>query len=769
MPRAQQNKLYRTFVRGLITEAGFLTYPEDASYDELNTVLFRKGNRARRLGQSYGANTFVPELEKEIVTDACNEFVWKAVNNEPDTNFLVTQTGNIISFFDLADSDIAAAKKSYSLNLTDHLAPSFNSTASRQELSYFSSGKGLLFIVNKTCEPLVLEYNPDTDTFSVTEIKILIRDFDGLDDGLKNDEEPPVLTAQHHYNLQNQGWVLGSRSSSTFSPVTLNGYLYEPEIFYYNRFNYSPGVAYQASTASSPIFTFFNELGRYPGNNKQWWVARAEADDPDSNIEAGDFLPKVLNKLFSGNNRAPRGHYILDAFKKDRTLVSGISGLGIEEIDERPNATAFFSGRAWYGQGSTVYYSQILDATNASKAGLCYQEADPTAEDISELISTDGGVVPIPEIDRIVRLVPMANGVIVFALNGVWFISGGDAAFSATNISVSKISPIGTNSPLSIIETDGQIYWWSEIGINALSQESGQFGPIPGKFGNSNISEQTLQSFWDDIPNMAKAKVKACYDTRNNVINWLYQTEENSDTVGPYEYNASLQFDLTLQSFYPWKFGSIDNGPKITGLFLDTGFAQTLSDVQVTNNSVVVTDSAVPVTVGEFQTEIEPSNIYYTVSVPDQGFVLSQANDQNYSDWKEFDGTGVGYESFIETGFEIHNDAMRDKQITYLFAHFAKTETEEGLNPSSCYMTTKWDWSNRAASNKWSNTVQVYRPRIRPNPTTQELVNGFDVVTSKNKVRGNGKAIQFRFGTNEIGKTFDLLGWSVAYVGNTVP
>ena len=53
MPRAKATKLYRNFVKGLITEASELTYPENASIDELNTIIERKGNRVRRLGFEY--------------------------------------------------------------------------------------------------------------------------------------------------------------------------------------------------------------------------------------------------------------------------------------------------------------------------------------------------------------------------------------------------------------------------------------------------------------------------------------------------------------------------------------------------------------------------------------------------------------------------------------------------------------------------------------------------------------------------------------------
>src|SRR5687768_14459961 len=110
-----------------------------------------------------------------------------------------------------------------------------------------------------------------------------------------------------------------------------------------------------------PIAEFRTKIGRYPGNNKQWWVARAQADNPDATppYREGDFLPDVLDKMYSGNNKAPRGHYVLNAFKKDRSAASGVAGIPVEESGVRPNTVAFFSGRAWYAANSTVYYSQI--------------------------------------------------------------------------------------------------------------------------------------------------------------------------------------------------------------------------------------------------------------------------------------------------------------------------------------------------------------------------------------------------------------------------
>ena len=765
MPRAESNKLYRTFVKGLVTEASPLTYPEDTSYAELNTILSRRGSRTRRKGQTYNNVKKIPAAEITDFSFAQNEFVWKAVARQPNTNFLCVQKGRTLHFVDLGKGASENGTLPFTVDLSDYLRPGADIALSDTNLAQMAAGQGFLFVVTKDTEPLYISYDPSTNTIQVFKITILIRDFEGLKDGLANDEEPLTLTKEHHYNLMNQGWLYGTSSTSTFSTVSYTDYTFNPLSRQYALFAVENGEETtfssfnQASPTDGPIFRFKNVIGRYPGNNKQWWVARAEADDPDKNIKAGDFLPEVLDRLFSGNNRAPRGHYILNAFRKDRSLVSGVSDLGVDDSQGRPETVAFFSGRAWYGAGSTVYFSQILDNKDADKAGLCFQEADPTAEDISDLIQSDGGVVPIPEIDRITRLMPLANGVLVFALNGVWFISGGDSAFAATGIAVDKVSSIGTKSPLAATEVDGTLFWWSDTGIQAMQQATGQFGPIPGKFGNTNISEQTIQTLYNQIPELGKICAKVEFDPRNNRLLWLY----NDKYSGKYRYNKCLLFDLTLQAFFLWEFGDITDGPVVTGIYnnVNETFSESSETVLADGDTVEVDSGDEVIVEGDFIT-YAPSSIEYTVNVPAEGMVFSETEDASFADWASFDGIGIGYESFVETGYELNNDTMRDKQAVYVFVHFRQEDN------SSCKMTTKWDWCTSRTSNRWSTEVEAYRARIRPNPTTADL-EAFEVVTSKNKVRGNGKAVQFKFGTDEIGKNFQLLGWAVAFSGNTKP
>ena len=203
MAQAKSNKNYFTFVKGLITEASYLTYPEGSSLDELNTVPTRKGNRFRRLGMDYSVGNVT--FRKYNASHAKTEYVWRAVAAVPALTFLVVQNSNEITFYDRGKPEFAANKKTFSIDLNLYTRPGVNSITT--QLCRFASGKGYLFIVNPDIEPLVITYNKTDDTIGVTKIAILARDFEGLRDGLQNDEEPSTLSKEHFYNLLNQGWV----------------------------------------------------------------------------------------------------------------------------------------------------------------------------------------------------------------------------------------------------------------------------------------------------------------------------------------------------------------------------------------------------------------------------------------------------------------------------------------------------------------------------------------------------------------------------------
>jgi hypothetical protein len=339
---------------------------------------------------------------------------------------------------------------------------------------------------------------------------------------------------------------------------------------------------------------------------------------------------------------------------------------------------------------------------------------------------------------------------VVFGINGIWSVTGTSAGFSASDISISKVNPIGCESPNSVVEAEGQVYWWSRVGILAMSPKLGQFGPVEGVFDKTNISEQSIQTFYQEgIPESRKAYVKGAYDPATNTIQWLYSDDE---TLGNYTYNRVLNLDLTLQAFYPW---SLDKtfGPTLTGLFI-TPRINTID-----------------------HPSIKDSFFKYGFCFPAGQESFGRFEDQSFSDFKVVNGVGVKYLSYADSAYELLEDAMRGKMTPYVFTYFRRTEENYVAvgddftidKPSSCFLQVRWNWANSSASGKWSTKIQAYRHRRVPEFTESALGfdTGYPIVVTKHKFRGTGKAVQFRFECDEIGKDFDLLGWAVNYTGST--
>lgn len=732
MARAETNKLYRTFVKGLITEAGPLTYPEDASIDEDNCIIYRRGNRSRRLGidvESYGGANLSTTPVTTIGNVAMKEFRWDAVANIASLSFAVVQIGLNIHFFDLNIETVLDGERSFKIDLTPYV---ISGAVNPENCAVdFACGQGILFVAGECFEPILVEYSTTAETITAQKIEIQIRDMKGVADGLANDEEPATLSDAHHYNLLNQGW-LAPTNDGTGSTVD-----------YYNVFGLKL-TAKQATNA--PITTYFSTTGRYPGNNKQWWVAK------DSTTNAFD--ANLLTKEYFGTSLAPRGHYVVNAFNIDRSAVSGVPNIPVETKNIRPINVAFANGRVWYLAENNVYFSQLM--TDKSKAGMCYQEADPTSEVISDLIATDGGVIPITDMVRGVHLMPLGTGLVVFGTNGVWFIAGTSAGFTATDISVSEVSSIGTHSPDSILKVVDKIFWWSETGIQAMSQKQGIFGTVDGIFDKQNITQETIQRFYNDIPKEAIPYVKGAYDPETNVIQWLYWDEKRLSSN--YIYNRVLNLDLTLGAFYPWTISYSDNSPSIIGVLTTPMLAGYKGDLDVT----------VPNTYLKYVCIIRDDPVYR--------LSFAQSKDEQFVDWRTRNSPGLPYLSFVETGYEILEDALRKKATPYVLTYFKRTEqnyiaVDDDFTTdrqSSCYFMVKWDWASSQVSGKYSTKREAYRHTRLPivDPDNTSFDTGFPIVKTKHKVRGSGKSIQFRFESNAANKDFDLLGWAVDYTGN---
>jgi len=155
----------------------------------------------------------------------------------------------------------------------------------------------------------------------------------------------------------------------------------------------------------------------------------------------------------------------------------------------------------------------------------------------------------------------------------------------------------------------------------------------------------------------------------------------------------------------------------------------------------------------------------------DSTVTFAELSDEIFLDWFTHHSTGVDSPAFLETGYSMFGDTQRVKQILYLITHFGRTETGYNLdvnsnpeftNGSSCLLRVKWEFSDSPASGRWSQQFQAYRLQnlYIPDSENDPFDYGFSVVTTKNKVRGKGRALRIRF-DSEPGKDLYMLGWGM--------
>ena len=498
-----------------------------------------------------------------------------------------------------------------------------------------------------------------------------------------------------------------------------------------------------------------------------------------------DFSRTFLNKQFFGNTPAPKGKFIIDAFTRgaSRETESGVASLpSSDNVLGRCTTVATYAGRIFYSgveggifvpdansstYSGTIFFSRIVDALD--KLGQCYQEADPTSEHIADLIATDGGTIDIPEASSIYKLVPNQSSLVVIAKNGVWEISGPDGVFSADDFSISQVTNIGALNAQSIVSAEGRIMYWSEGGIYVLAPND-----VTGRLGPSNLTESTIQTFYTDIPSVAKENATAAYDAASRKVRWLYNDSSSYDgNTFKYKYNRELIFDTVLQAFYTNTIGELaTNSPFVAGYVeLDTFLTGDLVDTVVVNGDPVEVGGD-PVTYTSEGRLVSTSQTKYLTVKPNGSYdlTLSFYNNGSFKDWETDDGTGVDAPAYLVTGYELWNDTQRDKWVPYVTTHMKFTGTgftDNGGNltpigDSGCKMQAQWDWADSANSGKWGSEIQIYRltRSYMPSGAGDTFDYGQSVITTKNRLRGSGKALSLKF-TTEALKDCILYGWGM--------
>lgn len=703
MTRSTGTSVENNFTRGLITESTGVNSPENSVSESLNVYYDRRGRAGKRKGVALEPEFAWTSIGSSV--GAKVEYVWETVADNSALDFAVSQIGSTIHFFESSgELPLSASKKSFTIDLQIYKVGGVSDDTVRTTPCSFSSGRGYLFIAHPNCQTLYVSYDTNLDTIAINGINIEVRDFEGVNDGLPLTLRPFFLSPEHRYNLLNQGW-------DAYFTIPGGGTVLGSVL---QRFNVAP-----------------ENGGRWPSNRDVWWYfLKVNQNDGTEYFSLND---NDRIDLY-GNTPAVKGHHIMSAFDSNRNAIAGTTGVPeYTSSGQRPSVVAFYAGRVFYsgigksGFSQNVYFSQIVERDE--QMGRAYQNNDPTSRELSDLLDSDGGVIEIQDVNTIYDMRVVGDSLIIFASNGIWSVGGSDnGAFRATDYKVTKVSAFPAISRSSVVIVSGTPIWWNYEGIFTLTKsEVGLTNDV------TSLTTNTIQRFYDDIPQSSKRIAKGSFNDQDKLIYWLYASEQGSE----YDYDRMLVMDAATGAFYPYTMPSTVNA-KISGLLSvrSTGVNYVNDPVITISNDPVVTGSD-PIVVTRVDGFAIGDKTVKLLTIADSFAVsFSEIYSEDYLDW------GQTYDAYFTTGYRIRGELLKKSQTNYL-----TVITEDVIN-SSIYMQPLWDYSNDSLSGRFGNPQQAYRTRLYK-----------DYQRAKLKVRGNGYSLQFRF-FGESGKPFVIIGWA---------
>lgn len=747
MPKNAVKAEVNNFIGGLVTEASELNYPTNASPDIENFELNKDGSIRRRLGMDFEQSfvLFDPPAEANAITPPNPvTFSWSNAAGISGFTVLVVQFDNSLMFFNSDVSPLSSSGVLGSVSLIDF----------PKDVRYsLTSVDGRLVVVAGIESIATVEYV--SGAFTVNYGKLKTRDLWGLECtgaiGSKYENDPlyrdTTATGEHVYNLLNQSWG-------------------------------TPKSAGTSGTQTDTIAMYRSGNGnKYPSNSEQVWSG-LQYKPNSSEIPTEGYYSEMSRDLYGTSSAAAKGFFIIDVIKRGASrnqavLDNNSRNGGIVHsftMPTRPDYTdggasclAEFAGRVFYGgfSGETiggdsrspnltnhVFFSQLVKS--GDDIFKCYQEGDPTSRDSSDLLETDGGFIRLSGAETIMGMVPIGPSLIVICSNGVWSITGGsDYGFSATNYRVDKISSFGCVSVSSIVEEKGRVFFWGEDGIYVAAKN--QLGDTEV----ASVTKGVIDSFYQDIPIESRVTVAGIHDSFNGSIRWLYTSSDGT--------TGELILDTTLSCIYPFKISYPDPSISVVGVFTTTPFDRVDESDEIFSGTEPVFVNTDSVIVDSQSVSGAIASVKYLIKVGNK-YTFGYYRNQSYRDFQSFDGEGSDALAKCSTGAVTSGDSSISKQIQYLTLHFRQTAYGTDVpgvfgNLSSCLSRTKWDWGLNSSSNKWSALKQVFR-----NPKPSEQIN-FDVITSKNMIRGQGRSLAIYFETEPF---YDchIIGWNLAIDGN---
>lgn len=422
MAQQLRQKAVQTFTKGLITERGELTFPEDASIDELNCNLDKDGLRRKRLAVQFEAG----HEPLHGVSEQQTFFVWENVGGIEGKRVLVCQSEGILFFYNLGEPPYSDPLKRIKLSdqFTEHyfnasgglpaiydydgISFGYNSSISTSvntnfnlltsdyyfkpltggsglpstnsfSLDYriqFTELNGVLIATHPFFRPIAFVYRPPatTATGPITEefispvaIDLKVRDFKWLS------YTDPVLMAYDANNLDANGFTT-TRIDGEFKYIEL-------DLRYYDALNSGWGPDEFGESGGPRDVGLGPNSGLLLPLTHPWYSGK----DLDGNFSLSEW--RKVGKGAKGLTANGRFIYNFDDLNRGGPSGFGktfLSGLLINEVEPwHPSTCAVMQQRVFYAgwksnkNGGKILFSRVLDSAQTANTRTVYSFAEP--------------------------------------------------------------------------------------------------------------------------------------------------------------------------------------------------------------------------------------------------------------------------------------------------------------------------------------------------------------------------------------------------------
>ena len=639
-------------VRGLITEASDMNFPQDAAYDLDNVEIDKDGRVLRRLGlapETDGGALLDDFTEDDRKNGTFSNFLWRVTAGAQEVDVRVIQTGKKLTF---REDKAPLSNQAVVLEINLEQSP-YTTGRTVDTPCQYAYGAGFLLITNQDANTLIVRSVGSTVfplNLQAEPIVQQVRTQTLLPGFNAGDNYGTSLSAVEEFNLRNSGWPYSATVAND-----QNG----------------SGVS-----TSDPIQYYRNKRGTYPTHSRVYSAMRLSSA---TSVDAVDsFSPWADLKIAFGNTLPPLGHYVHSAFSFDARSLMESEGSPISSgnfsytISNRPICCAFLNGHAIYGDidqnnKARIMVSQLVKETDSLKK--CYQEADPTASEINDLVATDGFVVRPVGMGKPLAMRETSKAVVILCTNGVWALRSAGGPFSATNYEVVKLASLDFNAPNSVAVVDDVVFFCADKGIYSII--ANQFGELQV----ANLTDDTIKTLYQDYGVERIHGMHAAYIKAENYIYWLVPDAPENGLYKGDSYEA-LIFNLTLQGFFVYSFGRDTTRPALHMPMALTNSTSSIVDEPVTidgGTENVFADGEL-VTAGQEVVSQSQEGVAFLASYRQSGVLQNRVaalTSLTLKDWYELGlPYTFSYKSFIEFAYVPPTSFVGGVAAPYIHSFF---------------------------------------------------------------------------------------------------